>query len=127
MRVFLGLLPALAMGSVMPALGQPALSQPALSQQGPILLSPAPPSAPGMVQANADTGYLRTTTDSPEYCKQLYGQVDHLMRGTKTTTNDKARTLTEEGERLCQRGQTRSGIQYLRQAYVLLSKAEPTR
>lgn len=122
MRAILGLLPALAMGSIFPACVQPAWAQ-----QGPTLLLPAPPSAPATVQANADTGYLRTTTDSPEYCKQLHGQVDHLMRGAKTTTNDKARTLTEEGERLCQRGQTRSGIQYLRQAYVLLSKAEPTR
>lgn len=117
MRAILGLLPALAMGSIAPA----------WAQSGPTPLLPAPASVPSSVQASADTGYLRTTTDSPEYCKQLQGQVDHLMRGAKTTTNDKARTLTEEGERLCQRGQTRSGIQYLRQAYVLLSKAEPTR
>ena len=134
MKAILQLVPVLALGAMAPAWGQ----------QGAILLTPAPlPSvsapAPGAASASAhaaspstrsgDTEYLRTTTESLEYCKQLYGQVDDLMRSnSKSSSADQARNLSQEGERLCQHGQTRSGILHLRRAYVLLhTKAEASR
>lgn len=96
---------------------------PAWAQQGPIPLLPAPPAAPARVESES----LRTTTDTAEYCKHLHGQVDHLLRGTQIATDEKVRNLSEEGERLCQRGLTRSGIQHLRRAYVILSKTDAAR
>jgi hypothetical protein len=127
MKAILQLVPALALGVMAPAWGQ----------QGAILLTPAPasgaasasPSAAAPSTRPADTEYLRTTTESLEYCKQLYGQVDDLMRSNaKSSSADQARNLSQEGERLCQHGQTRSGILHLRRAYVLLhTKAEASR
>ncbi len=108
--------------SLLPALAL-CVALPAWAQQGPIPLLPAPAAVPSPTIA----GYLHTTTDSSEYCKHLHGRVDDLMRGTKASAADQVRSLSEEGERLCRHGQTRSGIQHLRRAYVLLRPPETGR
>ncbi len=127
MKAILGTVPMLLWGTL------------AQAQQGPIPLLPAPmvaasavPASPaGVTSASpVDSGYLRTTTDSLEYCKHLHGRVGDLLRGGKggdPDATDQVRSLSEEGERLCENGQMRSGILHLRRAFVLLNKAEPAR
>lgn len=119
---------------------------PAWGQEGPIPLLPAP--APRMAsQANlggsttvtaatetvtmgsaatmgAAAGSLRTTTDSAEYCTELHGRVDILVRDAKTPKAEQALSLSQEGERLCKHGQMRSGILHLRRAFILTRPPE---
>lgn len=113
-------------------------AQAAFAQQGPIRLEPASPqvttanNAPGSVAnvtANAaiaapsavQSGPSRVTTDTLDYCKELLGRLGTLMRDSKASALEEARTLSREGERLCQHGQAKGGILRLRQAYVLIA------
>jgi hypothetical protein len=92
---------------------------PCWAQTGqPTPLLPAPP--PSKPAAEPDNTTLRTTTDTPAYCQQLQGQVHDQMRDNKEAADDEVRHLSREGERLCANGQTRSGIQHLRNAYRIM-------
>lgn len=122
MKIFFGLWPNLAVASATMMGGSIAWAQsgPPLPLL-PVMSAPAIPA----LAANTPSGYVRTTTDTPEYCKELLGRIDKLMRDSRNTAATEARTLSQEGERLCQHGHTKGGILRLRQAYVLLSPAKP--
>ena len=110
---------AIARLSVLPlALLLAVTAAPSWAQNGPIALLPPPP--PTRPPASPPTGGLYTTTDSPDYCRQLQGQVHDQLRDNKDATGPEAQHLSQEGERLCANGQTRSGIQHLRNAYRML-------
>jgi hypothetical protein len=55
---------------------------------------------------------LRVTTDSAAYCAELAERVAGMPRGAA----EPARSLAEEGRRLCETGHVRSGIARLRRA-----------
>lgn len=116
-------MPNLAVASVMA--GAIMTGGAAWAQDGaPIRLMPATPITVTPA-APVQPGYVRTTTDTLEYCKELLGRLDKLMRESRNSAATTARNLSEEGERLCQHGQTKGGILRLRQAYVLLNPAKP--
>ena len=77
---------------------------------------PAPPSAPEQVM-----------TDTAEYCSHLQERLDDMARDSKSPPPAEVRSLTQEGHRLCEDGQTRSGIFHLRRAFILMHPSEPKR
>jgi hypothetical protein len=112
---------------ILPVLACTALAAgiaPARAEEGPVPLTPAPAtqtSAP----AKGESEGLRMTSDTMEYCTELHDRVDGLAREADTQRAEQARDLTEEGERLCKTGRTRSGILRLRRAYILVRPPEP--
>ena len=67
----------------------------------------------------------RVITDTPQYCLELLDRVSALLR-TWPTPPQEVTSLSSEGQRMCDQGQTRSGIMRLRRALVLLrSEAVP--
>jgi hypothetical protein len=54
----------------------------------------------------------RVTTDSPDYCRELVQRLAPLPGAAK----EPARTLAEDGMRLCETGHPRSGVARLRRA-----------
>jgi hypothetical protein len=66
----------------------------------------------GSAAATAADPPLRVTTDGPEYCGQLHARVI----AQPGAAQDPARSLAEEGLRLCDSGHSRTGIAKLRRA-----------
>jgi hypothetical protein len=65
------------------------------------------------------------TTDTPQYCLQLLDRVSELVR-IDAHPPEEVTSLSAEGQRMCDQGQTRGGIMRLRRALVLLRHgAEP--
>jgi hypothetical protein len=64
----------------------------------------------------------RLTTDSAEYCDELAQRLDRLPHGEEGA----ARTLGDEGRRLCADGHVRTGIARLRRA-IRAAQADPRR
>jgi hypothetical protein len=54
----------------------------------------------------------RVTTDSPDYCRELVQRLAPLPGAAK----EPARTLAEDGMRLCETGHPRTGVARLRRA-----------
>jgi hypothetical protein len=54
----------------------------------------------------------RVTTDSPDYCRELAQRLAPLPGADK----EPARSLAEDGMRLCENGHPRSGVARLRRA-----------
>lgn len=54
----------------------------------------------------------RVTTDSPDYCRELVQRLAPLPGAAR----EPARTLAEDGMRLCESGHPRSGVARLRRA-----------
>ncbi|BDG70412.1 hypothetical protein [Roseomonas fluvialis] len=54
----------------------------------------------------------RVTTDSPDYCRELVQRLAPLPGADK----EPARSLAEDGMRLCESGHPRSGVARLRRA-----------
>jgi hypothetical protein len=73
--------------------------------------------APG--GAVAEDPPMSVTTDTLEYCLQLHGRVDEMVRGVPTPPPELT-SLATEGQRLCEQGQLRGGILRLRRALMLL-------
>ena len=61
----------------------------------------------------------QVTTDTPEYCLQLLDRISELAR-IAVNPPQEATSLSAEGQRMCNQGQTRGGILRLRRALVLL-------
>jgi hypothetical protein len=61
----------------------------------------------------------RVTTDTPAYCLQLLDRVSELVRALPSPPQE-VTSLSTEGQRMCDQGQTRGGIMRLRRALVLL-------
>ncbi|UFN46940.1 hypothetical protein LPC08_12955 [Roseomonas sp. OT10] len=80
-----------------------------------------PPAASLMPHASpaAETAW-RVRPESPEYCAELVARLARTDGGTA----DPARSLGQEGARLCQAGHTRTGIAKLRRA---IREAQSTR
>ncbi|MSO91072.1 MAG: hypothetical protein EXR01_05750 [Acetobacteraceae bacterium] len=97
----------------------PILPSGARAQEGPISLLPTPGR-----EAWIATDAVRTTTNSAEYCSELQDRVDTMARDAKSQTTEQVLSLSQEGGRLCKHGQTRSGIQHLRRAFILIRPPE---
>ena len=63
----------------------------------------------------------QVTTDTPEYCLQLLDRISELAR-IAVNPPQEATSLSAEGQRMCNQGQTRGGILRLRRALVLLRR-----
>jgi hypothetical protein len=61
------------------------------------------------------------TTDTPQYCLQLLDRVSEMVR-SRANLPDEVTTLSTQGQRMCDQGQTRGGIMRLRRALVLLQQ-----
>lgn len=62
--------------------------------------------------AASPDGPVRVTTDSTAYCAELVGRLAEQPYGRA----EPARSLAEEGQRLCGKGHVRTGIAKLRRA-----------
>ena len=62
----------------------------------------------------------RVTTDTPEYCLQLLDRVSELVRLAPAPPPQDVTQLSSEGQKMCDQGQTRSGILRLRRALMLM-------
>ena len=63
----------------------------------------------------------RVTSDTPEYCLQLLDRVSELVRVASSPPPQEVTSLSSEGQRMCDQGQTRGGILRLRRALMLMS------
>lgn len=66
------------------------------------------------------------TTDTPEYCLQLLDRVSELVRVAATPPPQEVTSLSSEGQRMCDQGQTRGGILRLRRALVMMLHQQDT-
>jgi hypothetical protein len=60
----------------------------------------------------------RVTSDTPEYCLRLSDRVSELVR--VTSPPQEVTSLSTEGQRMCDQGQTRGGILRLRRAWMMM-------
>jgi hypothetical protein len=67
-------------------------------------------------------GPMEITTDTPEYCQKLLNRIGELVRLAAAPVPHEATSLTTEGERMCDHGQTRGGIMRLRSALLLMEQ-----
>jgi hypothetical protein len=69
----------------------------------------------------------RVTSDTPEYCLLLLDRVSELVRVAVAPPPQEVTSLSSEGQRMCDQGQTRGGILRLRRALMLMmhSDGEP--
>jgi hypothetical protein len=65
---------------------------------------------------------MEVTTDTPEYCQKLLTRITELIRLAAAPVPHEASDLTMEGRRMCDHGQTRSGIMRLRSALMIMEK-----
>lgn len=61
------------------------------------------------------------TSDTPQYCLQLFDRVSELVRGSGTPPPQEVTALSSEGQRMCDQGKTRGGIMRLRRALLLMT------
>jgi hypothetical protein len=62
------------------------------------------------------------TSDTPQYCLQLLDQVSAMVRVASDPPPEEVSLLSNEGQRMCDQGQTKGGIVRLRRALMLLAK-----
>src|SRR5689334_5500608 len=63
-----------------------------------------------------DSAPMEVTTDTPEYCLYLQDRIHALILATSAPPPHEATKLSQEGQRMCEHGQTRGGIMRLRRA-----------
>lgn len=68
----------------------------------------------------------RVTTDTPDYCNQLYSQASAEARKTPVALAAEVDTLVARGQQMCRAGQIRGGIIRLRRALMLMHLPPPT-
>ena len=61
------------------------------------------------------------TSDTPEYCMQLFDRVSELVRVAETPPPQEVTSLSSEGQKMCDQGMTRGGIMRLRRALLLMT------
>jgi hypothetical protein len=64
----------------------------------------------------------QVTSDTPEYCLQLLDRVSELVRVADTPPPQEVTSLSSEGQKMCDQGQTRGGILRLRRALLLMTR-----
>jgi hypothetical protein len=84
----------------------------------PVPLLPPSPSQRPAPAPNTMVQVPDVMTDSPAYCSSLSDRVGGMARGEKVSPE--AAEMAREGQRLCEGGKTRSGIQHLRRAFIML-------
>jgi hypothetical protein len=62
----------------------------------------------------------QVTSDTPQYCLHLLDRVSEMVRLAGTPPPHEVAYLSNEGQRMCDQGQTRGGILRLRQALMLM-------
>ncbi|MFL5288166.1 MAG: hypothetical protein ACJ8AW_46210 [Rhodopila sp.] len=72
-----------------------------------------------------DPGPVEVTTDTPEYCLYLQDRVHALIVAASAPPPHEATDLSQEGQRMCEHGQTRGGIMRLRRALLLIQRDDP--
>lgn len=60
------------------------------------------------------------TSDTPEYCAELAGRIRAMEQRTREPLPRALQDLSDEGQRLCDHGQTRNGITRLRRVLLIL-------
>jgi hypothetical protein len=68
----------------------------------------------------------RVTTDTPDYCNQLYSLASAEARKTPVALAAEVDTLVARGQQMCRAGQIRGGIIRLRRALMLMHLPPPT-
>ena len=80
---------------------------------------------PGLsMPAHAQMADPIVTSDTPEYCDVLLNKITGLSRANAMPPPTEAAMLSEEGERMCVRGQTRGGVLRLRRALAIMLHGE---
>jgi hypothetical protein len=67
---------------------------------------------------------MEITTDTPEYCQKLLRRIGEMVRLATVPVPHEASDLTNEGQKMCDHGQTRMGIMRLRSALMIMEKDE---
>ena len=62
------------------------------------------------------------TTDTPEYCHNLFVRITEAIQAAATPPPVEVASLSAEGERMCNDGLTRGGILRLRRALMILQQ-----
>ena len=90
---------------------------------GVALVAHAQPIEPELPPAQADAPPARVTSDSPEFCAQLAGEVRDEERARQPApVPEEVRMLGQEGSRMCSEGHLRPGIMRLRRALQILKE-----
>ena len=63
---------------------------------------------------------VEITTDTPEYCLQLFGRISELIRVATAPVPHEVTDLTTEGHDMCAHGHPRGGIMRLRSALMIM-------
>jgi|SRR5579871_3328030 len=66
----------------------------------------------------------QVTSDTPEYCLHLFDRLSELVRVAETPPPQEVTSLSSEGQKMCDQGQTRGGILRLRRALVMLMQQD---
>lgn len=74
----------------------------------------------GAVPVEGQSPPQRVTSDTPEYCLHLLDRVSELVRIASAPPPQEVTSLSSEGQRMCDQGQTRGGILRLRRALMLM-------
>ena len=75
--------------------------------------------APGL---RAETATVRVTTDTSEYCESLTRRLAVMPQASQ----EPARSLARDGQRLCHNGHVRTGVAKLRRALRAALNPAPT-
>jgi hypothetical protein len=80
----------------------------------------------GLSGAGGQEVVLRVTTDTPEYCFHLMERLQDAVHAQGRPAPADVSDLSDEGEQMCERGETRRGILRLRRALrIILSPSGP--
>lgn len=74
----------------------------------------------GAVPVAGQSQPQRVTSDTPEYCLKLLDRVSELVRVASAPPPQEVTSLSSEGQRMCDQGQTRGGILRLRRALMMM-------
>lgn len=77
--------------------------------------------AASTLEVGAQSSVLEVTSDTPAYCLRLLDRVSNLVHGSPIPPPPDVTRLSSEGQRMCDQGETRGGIQRLRRALVLMT------
>ena len=76
----------------------------------------------GAIPVAGQPSVQQVTSDTPEYCLQLLDRVSELVRVADTPPPQEVTSLSSEGQKMCDQGQTRGGILRLRRALLLMTR-----
>jgi hypothetical protein len=74
----------------------------------------------GAMPAAGETPPQQVTSDTPQYCLHLLDRVSEMVRLAGSPPPQEVASLSSEGQRMCDQGQTRPGILRLRRALMLM-------